>query len=90
MNPPEIQLYDLLKDPHEWNDLTDDPFHAKTKERLLNALKQWEIDTRDPLADPEKLRMLMEENDGVVQEGRRSPSAGWRYLDYLHPDKIGG
>ena len=88
LNPPDVQLYDLKDDPHEWNDLSDDPGHAQTKRRLLMALKQWQTDTRDPLASPENLRMLMEENDAVFKANRRSPKDGWRYLDYLHPDKL--
>ena len=61
LKPPEIQLYDLKQDPHEWQDLAEDPTHAQTKQRLLAALKQWQIETKDPLAIPEKLQMLMEE-----------------------------
>ena len=88
LNPPEVQLYDLQNDPHEWNNLADDPNHAETKERLLTALKVWQAETHDPLADAERLRMLMEENDAVFAAKRRSPKDGWRYLEYLHPDKI--
>jgi N-sulfoglucosamine sulfohydrolase len=85
LDPPEFQLYDLQSDPHEWNDLSSDPRHAVTKQQLQHALKQWQADTHDPLADPEKLRMLMEENDAVFKANRRSPKDGWRYLDYLKP-----
>ncbi|HIK96362.1 MAG TPA: hypothetical protein EYG03_30845 [Planctomycetes bacterium] len=85
LNPPEFQLFDLKDDPHEWADLSSDLAHADTKQRLLNALEQWQADTRDPLADPGKLRMLMEENDAVFKAGRRSPQDGWQYLKYLHP-----
>ncbi len=86
LNPPEYQLYDLQHDPHEWTDLSGDPKHADVGLRLQNALKQWQADTRDPLADPEKLRLLMEENDAVAQAKRRSPKDGWQYLKYLAPD----
>jgi N-sulfoglucosamine sulfohydrolase len=87
LNPPEYQLYDLNADPYEWNDLSGDPQHAATMRRMQSALKQWQTDTRDPLTDPKKLRMLVKENDAVVRAGRRSPAEGWRYLDYLHPDR---
>ncbi len=83
LNPPEYQLYDLQDDPHEWNDLSADPKHAKVKKRLQAALKRWQDDTRDPLADPGKLRMLMKENDAVFKAKRRSPKDGWQYLKYL-------
>ena len=88
LNPPEYQLYDLQADPHEWHDLADDPRHTQTRQRLVRALHRWQSDTSDPLADPEKLQMLMAENDAVVQANRRSPVNGWRYLDYWHPRKI--
>ena len=86
LNPPEVQLYDLRSDPHEWTDLSDDPTHAPVRRRLLKALQQWQTNTRDPLADPNKLRALLEENDAVFNAGRRSPKDGWRYLKYLNPD----
>jgi hypothetical protein len=37
------------------------------------------------LADPEKLRMLLEENADVLKAGQRSPKDGWQYLKYLAP-----
>jgi N-sulfoglucosamine sulfohydrolase len=87
LHPPEIQLYDLKNDPHEWNDLSDDPDYTATKQRLRDALKQWQVDTDDALADPAKFQMLMEENDAVVKAKRRSPKGGWQYLEYLAPSE---
>jgi N-sulfoglucosamine sulfohydrolase len=86
LNPPEFQLFDLKTDLHEWSDLSGDPKHLATKKRLLIALKQWQADTHDPLADPAKLSMLMKENDTVFKAGLRSPKSGWRYLQYLRPN----
>jgi N-sulfoglucosamine sulfohydrolase len=88
LNPPEFQLYDLQRDPHEWKDLANDAAHAKTKRRLLNALKQWQTDTDDPLADPLKLQMLMDETDQLNTLKRRSPKEGWQYLKYLRPQGL--
>ena len=85
LNPPEFQLYDLREDPHEWVDRAADPSLADVKEELIGALKNWQKATADPLADPEKLRLLMEENDAVYKGKRRSPKGGWQYLDYLKP-----
>ncbi len=86
MNPPLYQLYDLQADPHEWNDLSDNPRHASTKNRLITALHNWQEETRDPLADPDKLRQLLLENRAVFEAGRKSPKEGWQYLKYLAPD----
>ena len=87
LNPPEYQLFDLQSDPHEWSDLSGDPKHSEARQRLQTALKQWQADTRDPLADLRKLRLLIEENDAVFKAGRRSPKDGWQYLKYLAPDE---
>ena len=86
LSPPEYQLYDLAADPHEWNDLSGDPEYTETKQRLQDALKNWQANTNDPLADPTLLQQLMDENDAVVRAKRRWPKAGWQYLNYLHPD----
>ena len=83
LKPPEYQLYDLGNDPHEWSDLASDPKHAATKKRLQTALKEWQADSNDPLVDPEKLSMLMKENDAVFKADRRYPKEGWQYLKYL-------
>lgn len=85
LNPPDFQLYDLKNDPHEWIDLSADPEHKSIRLRLLGALETWQKETHDPIADSEKLRMLIEENDAVFKSGRRSPSGGWKYLEYLNP-----
>jgi N-sulfoglucosamine sulfohydrolase len=83
LKPPEFQLYDLNADPHEWTDLSNDTKHAEAKHRLQTALKEWQLDTKDPLADPVKLRMLMKENEEVAKAGRRWPKEGWQYLKYM-------
>ncbi|NND98223.1 MAG: sulfatase-like hydrolase/transferase [Pirellulaceae bacterium] len=88
LHPPEYQLYDLRFDPHEWTDLADDPNHARIKQRLREALARWQSDTSDPIAETAKLQMLMDENDKVVKAKRRSPKAGWRYLQYLAPRNL--
>ena len=38
---PEIELYDVKKDRHEWTNLADDPRYSKTRAELLKKLKQW-------------------------------------------------
>ena len=87
LHPPRWQLYDLQNDPHEWNNLADDPSHAATLKRLQQALTAWQDDTRDPLRDPALLNQLMTECAEVTANGKRSPKGGWGYLNYLHPDK---
>lgn len=38
---PRIELFDLRSDPHEVNNLADDPKYADTKSELLEALTYW-------------------------------------------------
>ena len=52
---PEFELYDLENDPHEINNLANEPTHAETKETLLAEITRW----RKEVAD-----------DGVTEEFR--------------------
>lgn len=52
-NPPEWELYDLEADPIEFVDLSNDPAFADQKQRLKQALTDWQKRTDDPFADPE-------------------------------------
>ena len=38
---PEIEIYDLEKDPYEWNNLAGKPEVKTIQQRLSNALKKW-------------------------------------------------
>ncbi len=38
---PEFELFDLQQDPHEVNNLADDPKYAKVKRELLAELENW-------------------------------------------------
>ncbi len=38
---PEFELFDLKKDPHEVNNVADDPSYAETKAELLAKLSDW-------------------------------------------------
>lgn len=80
INPPAIQLYDLHNDPHEFNDLSSNPQHADVKNRLLNALQNWQVETDDPLRFPEKLKMLTAEHDTM----KVSKEMKWQYPGYLY------
>ncbi|MEM1164685.1 MAG: sulfatase [Planctomycetota bacterium] len=50
-DPPRYELFDLRTDPYEWHDLSTDPAYAETKQRLIEALEQWQYETADPFAD---------------------------------------
>ena len=82
-NPPEYELYDLQEDPHEFENLIEDPAYREVKERLIEVLQQWQSDTRDPFAQPELAERFIAEMDAMVKQGRRSPQGGWGYLEYF-------
>jgi uncharacterized sulfatase len=44
---PEYELFDLQNDPHELDNLADDPSHASVKETLQEALAQWRQSIND-------------------------------------------
>ncbi len=41
---PEIELFDLKKDPHEINNLAADPAYAEVKKTLLAELNKWRME----------------------------------------------
>ena len=87
-NPPEYEFYDLLKDPHEFNDLSEDPAFAKEKTRLVNALLSWQEETRDPLNDPAILKRYENEMDSVNahypgRDYNKNPEFVWNYPEYF-------
>lgn len=45
-----IEMYDLKADPHEINNLADDPKKRSTRERLEQQLREFQLETGDPWA----------------------------------------
>ncbi|MEE2889252.1 MAG: sulfatase/phosphatase domain-containing protein, partial [Planctomycetota bacterium] len=43
------QLFDLVSDPHEMKDLSDDPENAQILKKMLHRLKELRIQASDPL-----------------------------------------
>ena len=54
---PSEELYDLLEDPYETQNLAYGPKHDLERQRLSFALGQWLVETRDLSFVPEALRL---------------------------------
>jgi len=88
-NPPEYEFYDLTNDPLEFDDLSSDPTYASEKERLKEVLLDWQVETLDPLNDPEILARATHEMDSVDRadpnrDYRKNPDFKWDYPEYFY------
>lgn len=65
---PAEELYDLLTDPFEVNNLVHSPQHEGVLDRLETVLEQWLVETRDQGA-------LLEPPDVVARKGLTRPAS---------------
>lgn len=56
-----LELYDLEKDPHEFNNLAGQPEMKEVQDRLVQTLHGWRRETGDPMLDPAELHRFLEE-----------------------------
>ncbi|MCZ6675135.1 MAG: sulfatase [Verrucomicrobia bacterium] len=68
--PVEFELYDLQKDPYEYDNLASNPKHAKTLARLQKRLRTWRENTNDPMLNPQNVIRLKQEVDACFVEGQ--------------------
>lgn len=62
-HPPEWELYDLRKDPHETTNLAGHPEMKDVLWQMQQTLKEWRVKTDDPLLDPAELERLKKAHD---------------------------
>jgi N-sulfoglucosamine sulfohydrolase len=79
--PPEYELFDLLADPLEWHNLAEVPAYREVLERLKKVLREWQIETSDPMLDTNLARRFF---DDVMKQGI-SERAYFPYHEYLDP-----
>ena len=79
-NPPEYELYDLEKDPYEWNNLAGKMKYRKILDELTAALSTWQEQTLDPMIDKSLAVKLFNEVMETNQEKVDIP-----YHNYLDP-----
>lgn len=87
--PSEYELYDLVDDPWETNNLMSLPFYKTEFEQLQQELIEWQYKTDDPLRHSDKLSRLIHEMDSVAQDYptlqyRKDKAFEWQYPDYLY------
>lgn len=92
--PPEVELYDLAEDPWEFVNLAESPQHAPVRDELLAVLRDWQEQTGDGLADPQRLARLTAEHDDVIDAHYgdnpfgRSRDYAWSFETYLDPRSL--
>jgi hypothetical protein len=69
---PAEELYDLESDPHEMNNLADDPEYRETLERLRTALDDWRERTGDSTAGRESEKQM---RDRIWPDGDQPETA---------------
>lgn len=85
--PPEFELYDLERDPYEFENLASAPDHRSVLAELKDALLEWRRETGDPFLDAENVMRLKAEVDATFKDGQYERPDGWRYPEYLAPSR---
>jgi len=85
--PPEFELYDLERDPYEFENLASAADHRSVLSELKDALLEWRRETGDPFLDAENVMRLKAEIDATFKDGRYERPDGWRYPEYLAPSR---
>jgi N-sulfoglucosamine sulfohydrolase len=82
LNSPRFELYDLEKDPYEFNNLAHQAEYTHIRESLLDALQNWQRKTRDPLSQPKMLSEFAERQLEMRDLSyRKDEGFRWPYLD---------
>ena len=86
---PPIELFDLRRDPHEINNVAEDPDYAKVKNRLLNKLNHWRnevINDRGVSAEFRAMNVFPDTNPGTkVDDWVAENAANYDFNKYGWP-----
>jgi N-sulfoglucosamine sulfohydrolase len=81
LRPPAIELYDLEQDPHEFENLADDPKLARVRDSLIAELRSFRESIGDPFLDDRiRARFLAEQQAARSFPYRKTPKFKWSYL----------
>jgi N-sulfoglucosamine sulfohydrolase len=83
--PPEFELYDLKKDPWEFNNLAENPSYNEHLTRLKKQLAKWQKETDDPFRHKCILEKFTAENDATMATGKykKKKLGQWKYSEYF-------
>ena len=73
---PAEELYDLAEDPHELNNLADDPAHQKLLASLRKKLDAWMEQQGDKGVETE----MLAKNESVVERLSKKPGQARQML----------
>jgi len=84
-NPPEYELYDLINDPYEFNNIAGKNENVLILENMKNALHNWQKESNDPLIDKSLAKKLF---NSILKVGTDiKPRVLVPYLDLLKTDQ---
>jgi N-sulfoglucosamine sulfohydrolase len=86
--PPRFELYDLVNDPWEFNDLSENPKFSEELEKMKNLMLEWQRESKDPLYSADNLNKIEAEVDSINKHlpdhsYQRNPDFQWRYPEYF-------
>jgi len=84
IDPPEFELYDLDKDPYEFNNLADSPEHTAKKEELFQTMRNFQKEIRDPFLDPENVDFFMKEQQDPQRQPKKRSEEVWSHLEKFY------
>ena len=80
--PPRFELFDLKRDPHEWNNLAENANYAEIKQRLARALESFRQRTKDPFLDAENTASFRGSQLSMPDMSyRKRKDFRWPYVD---------
>lgn len=78
--PPEYELFDLQQDPHEWTNLADAPELQETKQRLRDAMREFQQRIQDPFVERSNIETFIAEQKEYQQKPYKTPGFRWPHL----------
>lgn len=86
--PKEFELFDLKKDPHEWNNLADSPDHRQIRARLHQAMRDFQNEIDDPFANRENLDKFIAEQKEFQTKPYRNSGFRWPHLEMFQESNL--